>query len=263
MSERSIRVNELILRELSHILRTRFREQTVAVTLTEVSVSPDLRSGRVYYSVLGDERAKIKARSFFTKEYRTLRQLVAQKVVLKYFPKINFIEDDSIARGNRVLDLLGELDGADSSLPRSAHDADPHDDAAFDDDADLFDDEGDTSDVSGEGDDPNEADDLSQSDASADAADAGTGKRIFGKGSGKKPGRKGGSGTNRGATEDTHRSNYVFDEDDLEYARDIEAESNLWGSLADDDCEPFDEQNDVEFEDDDLDVEEGNDKANG
>lgn len=178
MSERSIRVNELILRELSQILRTRFRDQTVAITLTEVSVSPDLRSGRVYYSVIGDERAKIKARSFFTKEYRNLRQLVAQSVVLKYFPKLNFVEDESIARGNRVLDLLGEIDGH-NALPADAYDADQDDDYGT-------------------------------------VADEATGEA------------------------------YDFDEDDMEYARDIQ------GAPATDDeaFEAFDEENDIEYEGD-------------
>lgn len=183
MSERSIRVNELILRELSHILRTRFRDQTVAITLTEVSVSPDLRAGRVYYSVIGDERAKIKARSFFTKEYRTLRQLVAQKIVLKYFPKLNFIADDSIARGNRILDLLGEIDEQD------AHD---HGDEGQDYDSDDF---------------------------SADGADA-------------------------------DAPEYEFDEDDLEYARDIAADETAQEALDEDEPEDFDEATDIEYEGD-------------
>lgn len=178
MSERSIRVNELILRELSQILRTRFRDQTVAITLTEVSVSPDLRSGRVYYSVIGDERAKIKARSFFTKEYRNLRQLVAQSVVLKYFPKLNFVEDESIARGNRVLDLLGEIDGH-NALPADAYDADQDDDYGT-------------------------------------VADEATGEA------------------------------YDFDEDDMEYACDIQGAP----AADDEELEAFDEENDIEYEGD-------------
>lgn len=193
MSERSIRVNELILRELSHILRTRFREQTVAITLTEVSVSPDLRAGRVYYSVIGDERAKIKARSFFTKEYRTLRQLVAQKIVLKYFPKLNFVEDDSIARGNRILDLIGEIDAADAYA----------------------------------------ADDS--------AADGGDADAYLGA--------------------DNH-AEYEFDADDLEYARDMAQDEEALRSFKDDELEPFDEDNDVEFSGD-LDLNEDFDEDDG
>ena len=47
MSNRTLRVNELIQRELGDILRRRYQSEAVAVTITEVRVAPDLRDGRV------------------------------------------------------------------------------------------------------------------------------------------------------------------------------------------------------------------------
>lgn len=188
MSERSIRVNELIHRELSHILRTRYREQTVAITLTEVSVSPDLRNGRVFYSVIGDERAKIKARSFFTKEYRNLRQQVASVIILKYFPKLNFVEDESIARGSRVLDILGGIDEQNALAAAAREHGEDHD---------------------------------------RDSADA--------------------DGYVEGP-------DYVFDEDDLEYARDLE------GGDDEDDDDQYDEEDDGDGDSDDEDLDDGEDE---
>lgn len=285
MSERSIRVNELILRELSHILRTRFRDQTVAITLTEVNVSPDLRSGRVYYSVIGDERAKIKARSFFTKEYRTLRQLVAQQVILKYFPKINFIEDDSIARGNRVLDLLGELDGMDAHAPDDqpdtqaeqaewvgedgeeawndadddSSDGDASDDWEEGDEDEDWDDEdfADDEDADDESADDESVDDDADDEGASDDDDAAEDDRADSK-------RKSSAARKPGKTKKTE---YVFDEDDLEYVRDIAADEAALGALDEDDLddedfEEFDEQSDVEY-DGDLDDEEGFGKNGG
>ena len=55
MSQRIIRVNELIQRELGDILRRHYQSEAVAITITEVRVSPDLRDGRVFVSVVGDE----------------------------------------------------------------------------------------------------------------------------------------------------------------------------------------------------------------
>ena len=55
MSNRTLRVNELLQRELSDILRKQYQSETVAVTITEIRVAPDLRDARVFVSVIGDE----------------------------------------------------------------------------------------------------------------------------------------------------------------------------------------------------------------
>jgi len=110
MSQRTVRVNELVKRELGEMLRTQFQEQTVAITITEVDVSPDLRNARVFYSVLGDEAASRDADDFFARHGKELRYRLGRRIVLKYLPALNFIEDESIERGNRVLEILDELD---------------------------------------------------------------------------------------------------------------------------------------------------------
>lgn len=113
MPSRSVRVNELVKREISQVLHTNYRERAVGLTITEVDVSPDLRNARVYYSVIGDEEAVRKAEAFFNREHRNIRQHLAKTVVLKYLPKLYFKHDDSFARGARVMDLLDEIDEED------------------------------------------------------------------------------------------------------------------------------------------------------
>ncbi|WP_309399546.1 30S ribosome-binding factor RbfA [Cerasicoccus maritimus] len=110
MSSRSVRVNELVKREISTVLHTNYRERAVGITITEVDVSPDLRNARIYYSVIGDQTAVQAAESLFNKEHKNIRQFLSKTVVLKYLPKLQFKFDDSIARGVRVLDLLEEID---------------------------------------------------------------------------------------------------------------------------------------------------------
>jgi ribosome-binding factor A len=39
-----------------------------------------------------------------------IQSLVGRAVVLKYTPRLRFVVDDSIARGNRVLQILEELE---------------------------------------------------------------------------------------------------------------------------------------------------------
>jgi len=63
MGQRNLRVNVLVQQEVSQLLHTRYQGQTVYITISDVSISPDLRNGRVYYSVLGDEAEKRKLKS--------------------------------------------------------------------------------------------------------------------------------------------------------------------------------------------------------
>lgn len=105
-----VRVNELVRREISEILHTRFRSESVAITITEVKVANDLRSARVYYSVLGNEEEALLAQAFLKSQGREIRFLLGSRVILKYTPSLNFVHDDSIERGIHLNSLIDGLD---------------------------------------------------------------------------------------------------------------------------------------------------------
>jgi ribosome-binding factor A len=109
MSQRTIRVNELIKREISLLLRTRFQNEAVYFTITDVETSPDLRYARVFYSVLGGEEKVKSSRLFFQKKARLIRKLLGKSIVLKYLPFLTFMQDKSIEQGNRLNHLMDQL----------------------------------------------------------------------------------------------------------------------------------------------------------
>ena len=110
MGERKIRVGELVKRELSAIIHGRWRSESVAITITEADVSPDLKRARIYYSTIGGRDVAAKAGKFLMSKRNELRKLLGKNVVLKYTPEIEFVYDLSIERGMRVLEALDELD---------------------------------------------------------------------------------------------------------------------------------------------------------
>ena len=112
MSQRTLRVNELIKREISSFLHVRYRAESVCWTITDVDVSADLRNGTVAYSVLGDETNAKDAADFFKRKAGEIRKEMGSRVVLKYTPKLRFVLDDGVKRGNRVLEILDELEDA-------------------------------------------------------------------------------------------------------------------------------------------------------
>jgi len=107
MSQRVVRVNELLKREISHVMHTRYRSETVSITVTEVKTAPDLRQAVIYYSISLENAGE--AETFFRKKGVAIQQAVGRVVTLRYFPKMEFIRDDSAERGGRVNSILDEL----------------------------------------------------------------------------------------------------------------------------------------------------------
>lgn len=107
-------MGELLLRELSLALHSRWRSESVGITLTGVDVSADLRGARVYYSAIGGRAGMAAAGRFLAKNKRELKTLMMQKITLKYTPDIEFVYDHSFERGARVMDIIEELERGES-----------------------------------------------------------------------------------------------------------------------------------------------------
>jgi ribosome-binding factor A len=110
MSNRTIRVNELVQREISDILHKHYQSEAVAVTITEVRVSPDLRDARVFVSVVGDADVAAEKLRWLRSKAHAIREEVGRRIVLKYLPRFEYILDDSAIRGARILQVLDELE---------------------------------------------------------------------------------------------------------------------------------------------------------
>jgi ribosome-binding factor A len=111
MSQRISRVNELLQREISQQLHQYYRSAAVKITISTVETSSDLRRARIYYSVIGNNKDIADAEQLFRRITGDLQRRVGKLIVLKYFPKFEFIYDASFKRGaelNELLDQLGE-----------------------------------------------------------------------------------------------------------------------------------------------------------
>ena len=79
------------------------------VTVTGVKVTPDLRHAWVFYTSLGDDRVRAGTRAGLRSARPHLRREVGRQVRLKYLPELEFEEDVSMERGERIEALLREL----------------------------------------------------------------------------------------------------------------------------------------------------------
>jgi len=112
MSNRTLRVNELLQRELNDILRRRYQSEALAITISEVRVSPDLRDARAFVSVIsGDEQEATRALRWLRSKAAEIRTEVGRRIVLKFLPKFVYVLDHGSTQAARVIQLLDEVAG--------------------------------------------------------------------------------------------------------------------------------------------------------
>ena len=107
---RPARVGERIREELSLLLQRRANDPGLArVTITDVSITPDLKIAHVNYSALvGPEERKAVAQALRRAE-GFLRRELGGALGLRYAPELQFHYDDSYDRGARIDSLLRRI----------------------------------------------------------------------------------------------------------------------------------------------------------
>jgi ribosome-binding factor A len=110
---RTRRVAELIHRELANLLRAEIEEfLSLAITIIDVEVSPDFSLAKIFVS-FHDEKRKKEVMQMLHKEAGHLRYLLAQKMNLRVTPKLIFLFDDTISKGNKLSKLIDQAVASD------------------------------------------------------------------------------------------------------------------------------------------------------
>lgn len=103
------RINEDIQRELASLIRT-VKDPRVhgLISITRVDTTTDLRYCRVYVSVLdhSDVKGVVKG---LKSAAGYLRRELGRVLTLRYTPELQFIEDDSIERGVRMVSMIDRV----------------------------------------------------------------------------------------------------------------------------------------------------------
>ncbi|MCX7826764.1 MAG: 30S ribosome-binding factor RbfA [Verrucomicrobiae bacterium] len=110
-SFRMRRVSELVKQEISEIIRRDVATGDVGlITVTGCEVASDLKTARVYVSVLGGKEKQAAAMALLERQHGHIQHALGRAVVLKYTPQLHFHMDDSLERGDRVLRILDEIE---------------------------------------------------------------------------------------------------------------------------------------------------------
>jgi ribosome-binding factor A len=105
------RVRELLKREIGEAIRREFNVNDAGlITVNDVDVGGDLKSAVVFISILGNADQQKRGLQLLNDNRIRIQGLVGKSVVLKFTPTLKFVIDDSIVRGNRVLQIIEDLE---------------------------------------------------------------------------------------------------------------------------------------------------------
>lgn len=109
--QRTDRLNSLLKEVISEVIRRDVRNPHVTelVTVTRVQISKDLHYAKVFISVIGTEQDKAETLAALKSAAGFIAVNASQKVVMRYFPELNFKLDDSVDKHMRIEELLGKI----------------------------------------------------------------------------------------------------------------------------------------------------------
>ena len=108
-SQRQLRVGELVKQSLGQIfLRDEAKVpilNTKNITVTEVRMSPDLKSARAYVIPLGGKDTE-KIVEVLTDFSHLIRKALSKKIDMKFLPKVSFVGDKSFDYAEKIEKLI-------------------------------------------------------------------------------------------------------------------------------------------------------------
>jgi ribosome-binding factor A len=111
--DRLERVNALLRREISDALYKVFAGDTLnlaCITITHVDTSRNLRNATVSVSIFGHDHERGTILRKLSQKADALQSIINRDLTLKYTPRLRFVIDASVEKGDHVLDLLNHLD---------------------------------------------------------------------------------------------------------------------------------------------------------
>jgi ribosome-binding factor A len=104
------RVNQLIREEISMLLQRELKDPRLGfVTVTHVETSPDLRTAKVFVSVLGNEAHWTASLTALASARGFVRNWLRQHLDLRQTPELDFRADRSMEHAARIQELLRQL----------------------------------------------------------------------------------------------------------------------------------------------------------
>lgn len=122
------RVADQVRGEIASLLARDVHDPGIGfVTITRVQISPDLQQARVFYTSLGDDKARATTDRALHRAAPFLRRQIGARLRLRRVPELRFTFDGSVAGQDRIEQILNDLH-RDDEARRAAEEHRPDDD---------------------------------------------------------------------------------------------------------------------------------------
>ncbi len=120
MSRRTAQVGEFLREELTDIIRREVKDPRVGfMSVTRVEVPPDLRSARVYVSVLGTDEERAGTLAALRSAAGFIRYHLRPRLRMRQIPELEFRDDRSMEHADQIAQALQELDEGGQRPPQT------------------------------------------------------------------------------------------------------------------------------------------------
>ena len=129
-SEKNTRINGEVQRARAEIIRSGIKDPRIApmTSVVAVEVAPDLKTCKVWISVLGDEEARVSTLEGLRSAEGFMKNRIAKIINLRNTPEITFVMDQSIEYGVNMSRRIDEVIAKDDESIRDREE-DPEEDA--------------------------------------------------------------------------------------------------------------------------------------
>jgi ribosome-binding factor A len=120
-SQRQLRVGELVKQSLGELLIRNEAKipsfNSKLITVTEVRMTPDLKTARAYVIPLGGADTKETVR-ILTEYSHLVRKALSKRLDIKFLPKLNFVEDNSFEYAEKIEKIIKKIKENDKEKKR-------------------------------------------------------------------------------------------------------------------------------------------------
>ncbi|NLK99790.1 MAG: 30S ribosome-binding factor RbfA [Clostridiales bacterium] len=116
-SIKNTRINGEVKKELSILISREIKDPRInpMTSVIDVEVAPDLKTAKVYISVMGDEESKKETQEGLKSAASYMRSQLARNLNLRNTPELTFIIDNSIEYGVNMSKLIDEINSKSKS----------------------------------------------------------------------------------------------------------------------------------------------------
>jgi len=109
-TNRQERVAPLVREEISTVVIYKMEDPRVKnITITRVKMTKDLKTARVYFSMMGTDKEVEDARKALTGAKGRFKKAIGENLELRYTPELEFFFDQNIEHADRIERILNEI----------------------------------------------------------------------------------------------------------------------------------------------------------